>query len=221
MLTQTSHRVSVLSRALLGLIAAEPMSGYGLARLFERTLARAWPARHPQIYPALAELAGQNLLRVSDTGPRRRKTYAVTEDGIAEVQRWLRDTAPDRTVRNETILRLFMLWLLESPEAVAFFDDEIDVHRQRLASFEETLADDERQQSEHGKAQGGIAFCASLALEWGIRYEREYIEWATSARDRIATGAAAWDDARERRLSRVLSSGDCATRPGSAAGSRS
>ena len=33
-------RNSVLSRALVGLIAGEPMSGYGLARLFERTLAR-------------------------------------------------------------------------------------------------------------------------------------------------------------------------------------
>jgi DNA-binding PadR family transcriptional regulator len=193
-------RASVLSRALLGLIAAEPMSGYGLARLFERTLARAWPARHPQIYPALAELESQGLLRVSETGPRRRKTYAVTDDGLAEAQRWLRETRPDRTVRNETILRLFMLWLLDAAEAVAFFDDEIESHRQRLAGFEQTLADDERQRREHGTAPGGIAFCASLALEWGIRYEREYIDWATKARDRIAAGADGWDNARERGL---------------------
>jgi DNA-binding PadR family transcriptional regulator len=193
-------RASVLSRALLGLIAAEPMSGYGLARLFERTLARAWPARHPQIYPALGELEQQGLLRVSDTGPRRRKTYAVTDDGVAEVQRWLRETTPDRTVRNETILRLFMLWLLDSSDAIAFLDDEIESHRLRLSSFEQTLADDERQRREHGTAKGGPAFCAALALEWGIRHEREYIEWATEARDRIAAGTGAWDDARERRL---------------------
>jgi DNA-binding PadR family transcriptional regulator len=193
-------RASVLSRALLGLIAAEPMSGYGLARLFERTLARAWPASHSQIYPALAELQTDGLLRISDTGPRRRKTYAVTDAGIVEVQRWLRETKPDRTVRNETILRLFMLWLLDSAEAVAFFDDEIESHQQRLAGFEQTLADDQRQRSRHGTAQGGIAFCASLALEWGIRYEREYIDWATHTRNRIAKGGKGWDDARRRRL---------------------
>jgi PadR family transcriptional regulator AphA len=191
---------SVLSRALLGLIAAEPMSGYSLARLFERTIARAWPARHPQIYPALAELESQGLLRVSETGPRSRKTYAVTGEGISEVQRWLRETQPDRTVRNETILRVFMLWLLESGEAVAFFDDEIESHRQRLAGFEETLAEDERQRREHGKAKGGIAFCSALALDWGIRYEREYIAWATQSRNRIAKGAKGWDKARKRRL---------------------
>ena len=193
-------RAPVLSRALLGLIAAEPMSGYGLARLFERTLARAWPARHPQIYPALAALEEQGFLRVSESGPRRRKTYAITDEGVAEVQRWLRETEPDRTVRNETILRLFMLWLLESHEAIAFFNNEIDIHLQRLVGFEQTLADDERQRRAHGTAQGGIAFCASLALEWGIRYEREYIGWATQTRDRIVSGAGAWDDARERRL---------------------
>lgn len=199
MLSETG-RSSVLSRALLGLISAEPMSGYGLARLFERTLARAWPARHPQIYPALAALEEQGLLRVSETGPRRRKTYAVTEEGIETVQRWLRETQPDRTVRNETILRLFMLWLLDAREAIAFFDEEIDAHRERLVGFEQTLADDERQRREHGTARGGPALCAAFALEWGIRYEREYIAWAGDARDRIASDTRAWNAARRRRL---------------------
>ena len=196
----TVRRVSVLSRALLGLIAAEPMSGYGLTRLFARTLGRTWPAQHPQIYPALAALEEQELLRVTEEGPRRRKTYAVTADGLDEVQRWLRETAPDRTVRNEAILRVFLLWLLEADEAVAYFDDEVAEHRQRLDDFERTLADDERQRALHGTAGGGIPFCASLALEWGLRFEREYIAWATWARDRIANGAQAWDDERERRL---------------------
>jgi DNA-binding PadR family transcriptional regulator len=193
-------RTSVLSRAILGLVAAEPTSGYGLARLFERTLARAWPARHPQIYPALAELEEQGLLRVSDTGPRGRKTYQVTKEGVDAVQGWLRDTAPDRTVRNETILRLFMLWLLEAREAVAFFENEIEVHRERLAGFEQTLAEDEAQRRQHGTAQGGIQLCASLALDWGIRYEREYVAWATDARERIASGARPWNAARKQRL---------------------
>ncbi len=101
----------------------------------------------------------------------------------------VRESTPVRTVRNETILRLFMLWLLESQEAVAFFDGDIESHRQRLAGLEETLADDERQRRMHGTAKGGPAFCAALALEWGIRYEREYIDWATAARDRIAAAA--------------------------------
>ncbi len=196
-------RTSVLSRALLGLLAAEPTSGYGLARLFRRTLARAWPAQHPQIYPALAALEGQGLIRVSAEGPRRRKTYAVTPAGVDAVQRWLRETSPDRTVRNETILRLFMLWLLDADEAVAFFDDEIDVHRQRLDGFERTLAEDEAARAVHGTARGGINLCASLALELALRSEREYVAWATWARDRIEQDAEGWDAVRERRLAEL------------------
>jgi Virulence activator alpha C-term len=107
------------------------------------------------------------------------------------------------------MLRVFMLWLLDSTEAAAFFDDEIDIHRERLAGFEQTLADDERQRRKHGTAQGGIAFCTSLALEWAIRYEREYIDWATQTRDRITAGTTGWDKTREHRLSQSKTS----TRP--------
>jgi hypothetical protein len=93
-----------------------------------------------------------------------------------------------------------MLWLLEAQDAVAFFDAEIEVHRERLIGFEQTLADDEDQRRRHGTAQGGINLCASLALDWGIRYEREYIAWATQARDRIAKRAKGWNAARKKRL---------------------
>lgn len=191
---------SVLSRGVLGLLAAEPMSGYGLAQLFRRTLGRAWPAQHPQIYPALAALEREGLIRVSAEGPRRRKTYAVTEAGVAEAQAWLRETSPDRTVRSETVLRLFMLWLLDADEAVAFFDEEIAEHRQRLEGFEETLAHDEEQRRLHGAAGGGIHLCAALALDLALRSEREYLAWATAARERIAAGAAEWNAVRKRRL---------------------
>ena len=55
----------------------------------------------------------------SSTGARQRKTYAVTEAGVNEVQRWLRETSPDRPVRNKAILRVFLLWLLNADDAVA------------------------------------------------------------------------------------------------------
>jgi len=67
--------------------ASAAMSGYTLARLFERTLARAWPARHPQIYPALAALETQGLLRVSETGPRRARDERPGRGGRGAVAR--------------------------------------------------------------------------------------------------------------------------------------
>ena len=192
--------MSILSRALLGLIAAEPMSGYSLTRLFERTIGRAWRAQHSQIYPTLAMLEDAELIRIVEQGPRQRKTYAVTPAGVNEVQRWLRETSPERPVRNEAILRVFLLWLLDADEAITFFDDEIKVHGQRLEGFEQTLADDEQQRREHGTAHGGIQFTSSLALEWALRYEREYIAWATWAQAQIAERRQGWNKVRKRRL---------------------
>ena len=66
--TDKSESLSILSRALLGLIAAEPMSGYGLTRLFERTIGRAWRAQHSQIYPTLATLEDAEMIRVVEQG---------------------------------------------------------------------------------------------------------------------------------------------------------
>ena len=93
-----------------------------------------------------------------------------------------------------------MLWLLTADEAIAFFDDEIEVHRQRLEGFEQTLAHDEQQRREHGTANGGIQFTSSLALEWALRYEREYIAWAKWAQEQIAERRQSWNSVRKRRL---------------------
>ena len=39
--------------------------------------------------------------RADAAGPRSSKTYALTDAGLDEVRRWLRETAPDRRVRND------------------------------------------------------------------------------------------------------------------------
>jgi alpha-beta hydrolase superfamily lysophospholipase len=45
-----------LRHALIGVLADEPRTGYGLLKHFEQSLAYAWPASHSQIYPELARL---------------------------------------------------------------------------------------------------------------------------------------------------------------------
>ena len=68
---------------------------------FEQSLAYAWPASHSQIYPELARLLEAGLIEQAETGPRGSKTYALTDDGLAEIRRWLRETKPDRRGRSE------------------------------------------------------------------------------------------------------------------------
>ena len=106
-----------LRHALLGLLAAAPASGYELTKQFEMSLGNAWGARHSQIYPELRRLAEEGLLEAGDEGARGRKEYTITPDGRAELRRWLVDTEPDRSARNEPLLRVFFLWVLPDEEA--------------------------------------------------------------------------------------------------------
>ncbi|MDQ3889136.1 MAG: PadR family transcriptional regulator [Actinomycetota bacterium] len=167
-----------LAYALLGLLAAGPRSGYQLAQIFQRSLAHTWSARHSQIYPTLAQLRDDGLIRQSESGPRNRKTYEITEAGLAEVRHWLRETEPERANRHEAMMRVFFLWLIEPEEAERYLRAEADYHRRQLAEFEQILA-----------SGSFVTPSTPLALEWGLRYEAAIATWAESAAAEVAEDA--------------------------------
>ena len=129
-----------LRHALLGALADRPRSGYELMKHFEQSLAYAWPASHSQIYPELARLLDESMIEQSASGPRGSKTYTLTSAGLAEVRRWLRETEPDRRVRNDASLRTFFLWLLEPDEARAQLERERVYWRGILDELEQIRA---------------------------------------------------------------------------------
>ena len=78
-----------LRHAALGLLADGPASGYDLLKIFDRSLAFIWPATQSQLYGELNRLADDGLIEVSHEGPRGRKDYTITEQGRAELERWI------------------------------------------------------------------------------------------------------------------------------------
>jgi DNA-binding PadR family transcriptional regulator len=162
-----------LRHALLGALADRPRTGYGLLKHFEQSLAYAWPASHSQIYPELARLRDEGLIEQTASGARGSRTYAVTDAGLEEVRRWLRETEPDRRVRSDATLRTFFLWLLEPEEALAQLEQE-RVYWQGILDELEAIRAEPRGTSRKERAFG-------LALEGGLRSiaaRLEWIEWA-------------------------------------------
>jgi DNA-binding PadR family transcriptional regulator len=159
----------VLRHALLALIAEESRSGYDLARIFDRTLSHAWTASHSQIYPELARLRAAGLIEQIGSGPRERKPYRVTDRGRDEVRRWLAEEPPARTFRDETVLRAFFLWLLPPGGRREFLHGERDYRVGILEEFERL--------AEEGRFEGPVGLSGRIALEFGIRYERMFLEW--------------------------------------------
>ena len=156
--------------AMLGLLARQPMSGYDLTKAFHGSLAYVWSARHSQIYPELAALQLAGLIRQVAAGPRGRKEYAITDAGRDELGRWLHETTPDRTVRDESFLRVFFLWLMEPDRAREYLRGEARYHRGKLEQYERIAASPP---SDHPAERS-----ARISLEAGIRHERTLAEWA-------------------------------------------
>ena len=165
--------IGTLGHALLGVLAEGPRTGYALVRHLAQSVAYAWPASHSQVYPELARLREAGLIRETGAAPRGGRVYEITGAGLAEVRRWLRETEPSRTVRNEAVLRLFFLWLLEPKEAEAYLRGEAEQARATLEELER-IAEQEDPDTPKTRAY-------RTALELGLHTARARLAWAEEA----------------------------------------
>lgn len=161
-----------LPHALLGLLADAPASGYDLLKRFDGTLAFVWPATQSQLYTELGKLDRNGLVEVAARGPRGRKEYTITDDGRAELHRWLTDTEPERVRRNESTLRVFFLASVSPDEARAYLEREAELSAQQLATFR-ALADS----VDWDTMPTWVRF-SRVALEQGLRITQANLEWA-------------------------------------------
>jgi DNA-binding PadR family transcriptional regulator len=173
----------VLRHALLGLLAERPMSGYELAKLFERSISHTWPARHSQIYPELIRLADDGLVEAGEAEARGRRTYAITPQGREAVRAWLAETQPDRAVRDESLLRTTFLWLMAPDVALAHLEAERD-GAQTAVSELRALAALRRPATPAERAQ-------RIVLEAELRAAQARADWADWALLRLADEHAA------------------------------
>ena len=164
-----------LRHALLGLLAERPASGYDLIKLFETQLSMVWPAQQSQVYGELAKLDEQRLIEVTGTGARNRREYGITEDGRAELRRWLMEPDIDLVYRSAALLRVFFLWTLSKKEGAQYLTDFAEHNKKRLAVLESV-----RDNAEW--IGDPVQVCGWLALEFGIRgsrYGMDWGQWAT------------------------------------------
>jgi PadR family transcriptional regulator, regulatory protein AphA len=168
-----SRLTGTLGHALLAVLAEGPRTGYALVQHLAQSIAYAWPASHSQVYPELARLREAGLIREGAAAPRGGRVYEVTDAGLEEVRRWLRETEPSRTVRNESALRLFFLWLLEPDEADEYLRGEAEQARATLEEFERIAAQED---PDNPKTRA-----YRTALDLGLHTARARLEWAEGA----------------------------------------
>jgi DNA-binding PadR family transcriptional regulator len=165
-------------QVLLGVIADEPRSGYGLKRMFNATPASVYQPSPGALYPALRRLEGRGLLCVEETvssGRRAQRLYHVTEAGRAAHLDWLRQPVVPATVASDLGLHLMRFAMMENQlareDVLAFLKSLADALDSFVSGMQQYVASGVQASRPH----------AQLALEHGIAVHRASLEWTRSA----------------------------------------
>ena len=172
------RRLTGFEQVLLGVIADQPRSGYGLKKMFSSSPASVYQPSPGALYPALRRLEGRGLLRAERTvssGGRAQRVYTVTGPGREVHLAWLRQPVVPATVALDLELHLMRFTHMENAlpraEVIGFLTDLAAALRGFVASMEQFRPTAQKSGGQHGP----------LALEHGIAVYRASLRWTESA----------------------------------------
>ncbi len=181
--------MKTLDYVILAGLIHKPRSGYDLTKWMERETSHFFAIGHSSIYPALARLEREGLVRYevvpSDQGPER-KVYSITEAGREALLSWAGEPAAERQVRDEQLVKALCYGFLPKERALAQLREEKANHEEKLAlyeKFERGLGAELRE----GRISGEAYLGTLLTLRRGIGVERSYVEWCEEAAKMISS----------------------------------
>ena len=139
----TGITLTPTSFIVLGLLEhAGPCTPYGLKQAVAGSVGNFWSVPHSQLYAEPARLAAAGYVtEEQEQGGRRRRTYAITEQGREALRAWLREPADEPfEIRDLAELQLFFSELATTADIVALARTQERLHRQRLAEVEAIAA---------------------------------------------------------------------------------
>lgn len=169
-----SRALSPTSFIVLGLLRdTGPCSPYDLKIRIAGSLGNFWTVAHSHLYAEPDRLVEDGLAGVErEPGGRRRKTYAITPAGEAELDAWLATPRPALAeIRNPALLQVFFG---ADPAAVA--RAQLPLHEAKLAEYEALAA-------AAADTPPGSPTGPRVALEAGLRTEREWVRYWRELRD--------------------------------------
>jgi DNA-binding PadR family transcriptional regulator len=125
---------------LLGLLEREPSHGYELKRDYDTFFGGGKPLPYGQVYATLSRLArdGKAIAGPAEHGEGPdRKRYIITEQGTADVERWLSEPAvPEPHLQTVLFAKVVLALMLDRP-AARYLDVQRAAHLQRMRELTE------------------------------------------------------------------------------------
>jgi DNA-binding PadR family transcriptional regulator len=184
-------RVNQTETAVLGALSVAPMTGYALREAIREVLGHFWSESFGQIYPTLAELERQRLVKRRGSSRQGSSTFTITASGRARLTELLGQPIQPVPPRNGLMLRLFFGRQL-GPEACRSLVSEARADAQRrLARYD--------------------AIRHELELDHSHEPDRPYWLLTVSAGEHTARAAIAWADQALAALDEVHTARDAPT----------
>jgi PadR family transcriptional regulator AphA len=162
--------------AILGMLTFRPMTGYEIKQVYQRGPANFMPISFGQIYPVLASLRQEKMVRPeTKQGGRGKIRYFITSKGDEAFQNWLLSTG-DSTNHRELLLRLFFA----APSALPQLRGHVEAYRREeqaaLDRYDETR---KWLDQVHGRDPRLATW--KLVMEYGVLESQYRIRWAEQA----------------------------------------
>ncbi|WP_176222264.1 PadR family transcriptional regulator [Tuberibacillus sp. Marseille-P3662] len=130
--------MNTLSYGILGMIQTGPCSGYDIMN----NLKPFREVKHSQIYRLLSELENEAYVTsklVEQSGRPNKKIYDITEKGKKEIEEWFFKPNTPATLRDEFVLKAYLIGLKNSEEAKELFRKRIEHLRNKERICKERL----------------------------------------------------------------------------------
>lgn len=166
-------KASKTEYAILGMLSIAPMSGYDIRKTIQSSTANFWAESYGQLYPALARLLKQGLIRADTPEDHAdKKVYHLSEMGMDTLKAWLLKAPEKQMIRSEFLLKLFFGANIEPLVSLDHIKAEAYENKNRLVAMQEKkikLAE-EHKDSKH------LQFWL-MTLEYGIHIAEAKVKW--------------------------------------------
>ena len=116
---------------MLGLLEGGPRHGYELKRAYDERFGQDRPLHYGQVYSTLSRLLRDGLVEVDGVEPGsgpERKRYAITAEGITDVERWLATPENPEPYLRSALYAKVVLSLLTGRRASDVLDTQRAAH---------------------------------------------------------------------------------------------
>ncbi|SFC82567.1 DNA-binding transcriptional regulator, PadR family [Bacillus sp. 491mf] len=163
--------------ALLRLLSKKEQTGYDLHHTFQEQLIYFWNSGHSQVYKELSKMENDGFVTfeyIYQEGSPNKKIYSLTKEGKKALIEWIihEKTNPPR-IKDEFLLKASSFHIISVKEAISLLQKVIEKEMHVIRETQKWKDHQFPNQTSVQKQKIG----EYVAVEYGIRYAKMYIEW--------------------------------------------